>query len=293
MKIYFLTKLNGHIVGVGAGVLSAACFGLIGVLVNGLADTISATEITLVRGLIGVLVISLFVRHRLHTLIQKNAVSVWVRAVAGAISILCFSWNLQHTDVGTANILFNLSLIFVLFADYLTGQIRSSLRTVACVILVVGGIGIYWFGNKIFPSPEVMMVGLIGAVAATIAYAALSRASRKNDSWLIVWAVSLMSIPVSLIAKTGGWSVPSTKSTLILIVIVMCSIIAHYLLNVSFAKLSLPIASALGPSSVVWSVLMLALYQGIVPTPNAILGVTVYAVGMWLLIGDSKKRDFA
>lgn len=293
MKIYFLTNLNDHIVGVGAGVLSAACFGLVGALVNGLADTISAPEITLVRGLIGVLIISFFVRHRLHTLIQKDAVGVWIRAVSGAVSILCFSWNLQYSDVGTANILFNLSLIFVLFADYLTGQVHSSLRTIACVILVVGGVGIYWFGDNIFLTPKVMMIGLIGAVAASIAYTALSRASRKNDSWLIVWAVSLMSIPISLIAKTGSWSVPSTTSSLILIAIVMSSIIAHFLLNVSFAKLPLPIAAALGPSSVVWSVLMLALYQGVVPTSHAMLGVTVYAVGMWLLIGNSKQRDFA
>lgn len=286
-----MAKFDNHTAGSVAGLLSAACFGLVGALVNRLANSIPATEITFVRGMVGLLVISFFVKHRLRTLTRKDAASVWVRAVAGAVSILCFSWNLQHTDVGTANILFNLSLILVLFADYATGQVRSSFRTIACVMLVVGGICIYWFGNNILPDPEVLMVGLIGAVAATIAYAALSQASRKNDPWLIVWAVSLMSIPVSLIAKSGSWNIPSTTSSLMLVVIAMGSMAAHYLLNVSFAKLPLPIAAALGPSCVVWSVLILAVYQSVTPSPHAILGVTIYAVGMGLLIVVSKNRQ--
>lgn len=283
-----MVNTDAHTAGLAAGVLSAACFGLTGALINIAADTLPATEITFARGVIGLLVISFFVKHRLASLLNKDAASVWVRAVAGAVSILCFSWNLQHTDVGTANILFNLSLIFVLFAEYVTGQARHSYRTVASVVLAVAGIVLYWHGNKIIVSNEVLALGLLGAVAATIAYTALNRASRKNDPWLIVWCVSLMSIPLSLLAKSGSWTIPSSSNAFILVAIAFGILIAHYLLNISFSKLSLPIATALGPSCMVWSVLGVTVFQGMLPPLHAALGMLIYVAGIGLLLARSK-----
>ena len=290
MRRYLSSSLDRHTVGITAGILSAACFGITGALINRLADAIPATEITFARGVIGILIISFLVRHRLHTLIQKNSASIWVRAVAGAVSILCFSWNLQHTDVGTANILFNLSLIFVLFTEYTSGKMNLSFRTVACIILAMVGIGLYWYGNKVIMSGEVLALGLVGAIAATIAYTALNKASRKNDPWLIVWCVSLMSIPLSLLAKSGDWAIPSVSDSFMLVIIAIGILIAHYLLNLSFSRLSLPIATAIGPSGMVWSVLGVAVFQGVMPPINALLGTVVYVIGIGVLIAESKKQ---
>ena len=289
MKPDSFSWFDNHAIGICAGTLSAMSFALTAVLVNIVADTIPATEVTFVRGMVGILIIFPFVKHRLGSLANRASVSVWVRAVAGAISMLCFTWNLQHTDVGTANILFNLSLIFVLLAEYATGQSGSSFRNIAFMILAAAGIGLYWHGNRTIVSNRVLIVGLVGAVSVTIAYAALNKASRKIDPWLIVWTLCLMAIPVALLAKSGDWNLPSAKAILILFVISIGSLFTHYLLNLSFSKLSLPVATALIPGSVVWGVLVMAVFQGLIPSPHAIAGVIIYAVGMGLLIADSKK----
>lgn len=260
-------------------------------LVNHLADSIPASEITFVRGVAGVVILSAFIRSQFPLLFQKQAASIWIRAFAGAVSILCFSWNLQLADVGTANILFNLSLIFVLAVDFATGSTRPSLMTALSVLLAVIGVVLYWFGSKVIVSGEILALGLVGSAAATTAYTALNRASRKYDSWLIVWAVSLMSIPVSLLAKRGEWVTPPLSGLLMLVGIVACVLVAHYLLTVSFAKLSLPLATALGPSCIVWTVLGVALFQSTMPTFHAILGVAVYAIGTGFMIWGGTKSS--
>lgn len=288
MKLNSRSKYDAHTVGIAAGIMSAACFGLTGTLVNRLADSVPASEITFFRGAVGVILLFVFVRHRLPSLFRNDAASIWIRAVAGATSILCFSWNLQLSDVGTANILFNLSLIFVLFADYATGRSRPSLQIIVSVTLAVVGIGLYWYGNEMIVSSRILALGLIGATAATIAYTALNKASRKYDPWLIVWAVSLMSLPISLLAKTGEWVAPSGSGTFMLAGIAAGVLIAHYLLNLSFARLSLPLATALGPSCIIWSVLGVAVFQATMPTLHALLGIVIYAAAMGLMIAESR-----
>jgi drug/metabolite transporter (DMT)-like permease len=286
-----LFKTENQTVGVIAGILSAACFGFMATLVNRLADSIPASEITFVRGVAGVVILSAFIRSQFPLLFQKQAVSIWIRALAGAVSILCFSWNLQLADVGTANILFNLSLIFVLAVDYVTGNARPTFMAVLSVLLAVMGVALYWFGSTVIVSGEILALGLVGSTAATIAYTALNRASRKYDSWLIVWAVSLMSIPVSLLAKKGEWVIPPSSGLVMLAAIVACVLAAQYLLTVSFAKLSLPLATALGPSCIVWTVLGVAVFQSTMPTFHAILGVAVYTIGTGLMIWGSTKSS--
>lgn len=285
-----MTRLDDHSIGIAAGILSAACFGLTGALVNRLANAIPASEITFFRGLVGVFFLSVLVKNRLPSLFLKSAVSIWVRAISGAVSILCFSWNLQLADVGTANILFNLSLFLVLFADFVNASSRPSMPIIISMIIALSGIALYWYGNEMTINSQIVTLGIIGATAATIAYTALNKASRKYDSWLIVWAVSLMSIPISLLAKTGSWIAPSASETLMLTGIAIGVLIAHYLLNVSFARLTLPLATALGPSCIIWSVLGVAVFQGITPALHALLGIIIYTIGTGALLAIGKRK---
>jgi len=285
-----LARFDSHTVGIAAGISSAACFGLMAAMVNQLADTVPAAEVTFFRGVAGIVILSILIRKQFPLLVQKGAVSIWIRAVAGAVSILCFSWNLQLADVGTANILFNLSLIFVLFADYAAGRSRPSVQVIASVMLAIVGIGLYWYGNKMIVNVQILTLGLIGATAATIAYTALNHASKKYDPWLIVWTVSLMSIPISLLAKNGDWVIPSATGILMLAGIAISVLIAHYLLNVSFAKLTLPVATSLGPSCIIWSVIGVAVIQGVLPAMHSMMGLIVYSAGMGILLTISKRN---
>jgi drug/metabolite transporter (DMT)-like permease len=281
--------IAGHSAGVTFSILSAACIGATSALTNILADKVSATELAFALGVAGLFFLTPWVAKRLPMLAKTNASAVWLRAIAGAISIVCFIWNLQHADVGTAHILFNFSLIFVLVAEYVTGKVQFSYSAATCVVMAAIGIATYWYGGKLVVDFGVWAIGLLGAASATLAYIALSRASLKYDPLLILWTLSLVLIPVSLLAKSGSWVIPSGNTLLILIVISLGNLLAQFLLNLSFKRLPLTVATAIVPSCVVWGVLIVEVTQHVVLSPHAMVGMLIYAISMGLLIVHSKK----
>jgi drug/metabolite transporter (DMT)-like permease len=86
------------------------------------AGALPATEITFARSLLGIVVTMLFIWRSILHLGHLKMASLWVRALAGAVSILCFTWKLQHTSVAMANIIFNLSLLLIFGIGYITGK---------------------------------------------------------------------------------------------------------------------------------------------------------------------------
>jgi hypothetical protein len=80
--------------------LSAAGIGVTSLLVHLETDSLPAAEINLARAVIGLVITLPFVWRELGSLWRRECAAVWVRALAGAVSVLCFTWNLQHTSIG-------------------------------------------------------------------------------------------------------------------------------------------------------------------------------------------------
>ena len=273
-------------VGLATGVLSAATIGLVSLLIHLESRTLPASEILFARGAIGLFAISPFVWRGLARLKERNVAAVWVRAFAGAISQLAFTWNLQHTSVGLANILFNTSLFMILLGASFSGEGRLSMRTLSEMGLILAGIFIYWKSNETPLTANVLLVGISGAFAATVAYTALKKATKVANPWLITWVVCLAEIPVSLVSKSVTWEVPSTQSTISLLVIALGILISQYLLILSFSRLSLALATALTPSCIVWSVVGDTLTRPLGATFQGVAGSSLYAFGIGALAYD-------
>jgi drug/metabolite transporter (DMT)-like permease len=108
----------------------------------------------------------------------------------------------------------------------------------------------------------------------------MKKATRTADPILIVAAVCSASIPVSLVSRFEGWMMPSSYQWIVLLLIGLGMLLSQYLLTLSFSRLPLPLASALIPSSIVWSVLGEAITSGVHATPHAIVGTLIYTVGL-------------
>jgi drug/metabolite transporter (DMT)-like permease len=279
--------------GLLAGILSAASIGVASFLIHLEASELSAGAILLACSLFGLGITLPLVWGNLVDLLKPGALAIWVRAVAGAASQLAFMWNLQHTSVGLANVLFNFSLFLTVVIGCLVGETIFRVRTFAELGLIVAGTWLYWYAVGSSLSSSVVVVGLMGAVAAAGAYAALKKAARIADPWLINWAVCVASIPVSFFSYSGGWGVPSGHALLILLLISVSVLAGQYLLVLSFARLPLSLATALIPSCVVWSVIVDSLTTGIGSAVQSIAGSAIYALGIGSLVFDSGdgKRD--
>jgi drug/metabolite transporter (DMT)-like permease len=277
--------------GVIAGILSAASIGFASFLIYLEASELSAAEILTARSIFGLSVTLPLVWNSLLDLLRRDRMAVWIRAVAGAVSQLAFAWNLQHTSVGLANMLFNFSLFLTLAIGSLVGEVIFSVRTFIELGLIAAGTWLYWYAVQSPLSGGVIVVGMVGATAAAVAYTALKKASRVADPWLINWAVCLASIPVSLLGNYGEWVVPSWRALLVMLLISIGILVGQYLLIVSFSRLSLALATALTPSSIVWSVIADSLVSGRGPAIQSIAGSAVYAIGIGSLVFDNRLRQ--
>lgn len=264
--------------------------GGIALLIYRETNALPATEIGFVRGIVGLSVTLPLVWTRLAQVIQRGSAALWVRAIAGAVSVLCFSWNLQHTSVGIANMLFDLSLLLLLMVGHLGGEFRFTLSSLWALVTALVGTLVYWYGVNPPLSPNVILIGVFGASAAAIAYTAMKKATRTTDPILIVWGVSVASIPVSLVPGFDGWIMPDGYEWIILMIIGLGMLLSQYLLTLSFSRLPLPLASALIPSSIVWSVLAEAITSGVHATPHAIAGTLIYTAGICGLTAEGNRR---
>ena len=282
--------LSDRTLGIVAGITSSAVVGGISLVIQRQAHLLPATEISFARGTVGLIGMLPFVWTHLSQLAQRGSSSLWVRAIAGAISVVCFTWNLQHTSVGMANMLFDLSLLLLLAVGYLGGEVRLTSKLVWALIVIVVGCWAYWYGVNPSLSLKVVLTGIFGAVAASVAYTAMKKAVRNMSPILIVWASCAATLPVSFITSFDDWVVPTLAGWVILFLIGLGMLLSQFLLTVSFSRLPLPLASALIPSSIVWSVFVEAVTSGEHATPHAIAGTLLYALGICGLTAESIRK---
>jgi drug/metabolite transporter (DMT)-like permease len=269
--------------GIMAGMLSAAGFGLVSIAIHQASVTLPAAEITFGRAAIGLAALLPLVWRKPSALPHRQAGYLWLCASAGAVSIVCFAWNLQHTSVGVANILFNLSILLILVSGSVVGETTFSVRAAIELGLVLLGTSIYWHGEEAQLTMAVAAVGLLGAVAATIAFTALKKAARAADSWRILCAVCAASVPVSLFAGTTDWAIPSGTGLLTLLAVGLGSLASQWFLVLSFVRLPLTLATALTPSCIVWSVIGATFFNDAPLSYDGIIGVSFYAIGICAL----------
>jgi drug/metabolite transporter (DMT)-like permease len=267
--------LSKRRIGLVCGVLSGASYGVMAFLIHLLAGKLPAWEITFVRAIGAVAVLLPLIAKQGLNWFRRISGLLWIRSLAGATSLFCLAWNLQHTSVGFANTLFNLAPIFVVLSGSVAGQEKLQFGRFISVALVVLASAIFWHGSRTGISAMVWLVGLTGMLAASIAYAMLKSLPRSWSSIDITWCMNLATLPVALIFKSGPWIAPHHNVSWILFAICLLSLLGNALVNISFRRVELSTATALVPSSIIWGVL-LDMMEGSFPPLQGALGCLLY-----------------
>jgi drug/metabolite transporter (DMT)-like permease len=244
------------ILGLIAGLASAAIFGLISVVVHR-SGGVSNSTILFVRAAIGLTASLLLIGKDARALLGHDAAVLWLPGIAGAVSILCFYWNLHNTTVGVANVLFQTSLIF-------TVLIASAWRR----------------DTPVRKHLAEMSVGLGGALAAAIGYNALKIAAGRFGAWTINLPIMTC---LALLSASGldELGIPSLSSSwAMLAAIGLGALVSQLLLIVSFRHLPVALATTLSPTSVLWGVGFDTWLGHTQIPPQALLGLTVFTLGI-------------
>jgi drug/metabolite transporter (DMT)-like permease len=246
-------------------------------LIHIMAGSAPASEITFLRAIFAVAVLLPYIMRHGTRWLRRNALSLWLRSVIGALSVLCLAWNLQHTSVGFANTLFNLAPLFVVFLGAIAGHEKLEAGRFVNVLLVVLASALFWYGSRPEINTVVWAVGLGGMCAAAIAYSLLKSLPSSWNPFDITWCLNLATLPVALLFKHGPWVAPVGKVGLLLGAICLLSLIGNALANLSFRHLELSTAAALVPSAIIWGVL-LDVGEHSFPPIQGIAGCLLYLV---------------
>jgi len=170
---------------------AAFFFSIMTLMAKVAGNRLPAVELVLARSLVGVAMGYWMLRAAKINPWGKNKKLLIFRGLTGSIALLCFFWSLVRLPLAEATVLFYMSPVFaaVLAAIFL----REPLRLLESL-----GLGLNILGVVLVAQPEFLFgdasqghdlvaiaVGLLGAMMAGSAYAAV-RELRKSDHHLVV-----------------------------------------------------------------------------------------------------------
>jgi len=235
--------------------MAAAAFGVMAFLVHHQASRVPSSELAVVRAVATLAVLLPFCWRELAKLRRgRDAAFVWLRAVAGAVSIFCYFWNLQHADVGTASVFVDISpAVLALLSVRITGDFVPRRARVGAIVAVAGA-SLVHTSESTRPPTAATIVGVFGLAAAVIAQLSLRRAAQKYSPLLLVSCLSIVLVVIGPWLPGERWVHPSDADLAILVGIIATSIVGQLCFSASFRDLPATTASALSLLALVCAV---------------------------------------
>jgi drug/metabolite transporter (DMT)-like permease len=269
--------------GFALALASAVAFGVMSYGVHASAPGIPARQLACLRGVLGLALLTPFVWRRLPQVFDPRARWVWIRSGAGALSILCYFWNLQHTSVGTAKALSDFAPIFV--ALFSARVLRERLGALECagIALAVGGALALGIPEESAPPLRAVGIGLLGALAASTAYLSLREAAAQYSSALVVWCLCLVSALAALALPGEAWRPLGARGLAFVGLVGVSGLCGQLLMTRAYTALSASVASAIGLTALVWGVLLEVAFDGFRPGWVACASYAAVLSGVGLL----------
>ncbi len=209
---------------------------------------LDSAELTFYRGAAGFLFFFSAAMRSRSLLVQKAAWPLWLRTIASSISILCYYWTLQATDIGIASSLLNLAPVFVIFMTAIFLSEHISAAEVIAVLAAVASVTSLGAG---IPT-AVWLVGLCGSVTGATSFTALRASAQRFDAAVVVWMLSLFLIIAALVVKQGNLQTPSLSQAPVIAGVCIFGVTSQFFQTKAYTFLPAAIASAFGLTSVAW-----------------------------------------
>lgn len=261
--------------------LGALCFSLMGLMVQRTNGTYSESFLLISRALAGIILLGFFYRATISSLFRRNALHVWQRSFFGAISVGIYFLNLRETTIGIATILADLAPVLVVLMLIFKGAEPIRPWALLGALTCVAGISLLASPNWADLSASVVLTGTLGALAGACAYISLKKATKSFSTGLIVWAFSVGLLVFGVVAAFVG-----TRSNFLilnsfpLIGLVTLSLLAQWLMTLSYKNLPTSIASCAGLTACVWGVLVDVFFLHVSLSLNTLVSIGLIFIGV-------------
>ncbi|MFZ9596172.1 MAG: DMT family transporter [Bdellovibrionia bacterium] len=276
-------RLSDQQIGVLYGLGSSMGFGLMNFLVKLTPVSIPSSQVVFSRGILGALILTPWALKKLPLLIKKENAVLWLRFFAGGASVACLFRNLSVVGVGDASSMQNLSPFFVVLLSWiLWGERLSAFEALSMALIFLG---VFLLQSPQGSSLAVwdLLIGILGAFLAGVAYLALKRSAQKVSWVLVVWGFSFVSALFVLPFSAHHWVIPSVSQGMGLLAVGISGLVGQIFLTQAFIRLSPAVASALSLSSVLWGVTLEAIYFARAPKPMTLLSYVLILLGVYVL----------
>lgn len=258
---------------------SALAFALMGWCVRLAGDHVPPPEVAFGRGLIGCVVLLPLVGRRAAVLFTRRSLWLWVRSIAGAAAVLSFFWTVHESSIASSRALTDLAPAFVVLLAWLTRTEPPRLRLCLVILAMTGAAVLLNLDRASGVSGVVLGVGLFGALCASIAYHALRQAAQLFSSRLVVFGLALAMTLAAPLVPSASWVVPDSRGIALIVGVGGLGILGQIWMTRAYVDLSAPVASALGTTALLWSVLIDVVFQQRTLTVVAGIAYAVIAAG--------------
>jgi drug/metabolite transporter (DMT)-like permease len=279
--------------GVFFGVVSAASYGLILIIVHVTSSTIPASEAIFLRSALGVCVLLPAGSRQRARLLSRAALVLWVRSITASIAIYCFTWNLQHTSPALATALFNAAPILIPLLDW-DRSLGYRFKTFLASSAVVLGVICLRIGTEFSASPLVWIIGLISALGSALSASTLKMATKNWNADVITWVFCVTCSLTGLALHNSAWSRPTPHNFYIFFSICVLGLLSQLLLVPSFRLLSTATATSIGTGSIIFGVGYEVLFAR-ASAVTATIGCCIYLAGLLSMIridAPSEKSNY-
>jgi drug/metabolite transporter (DMT)-like permease len=225
---------------------SALAFAVMSYVAKQLSGEVPSAEITFARAAIGALILLPWGITHSRKLICPEVRFLLLRAIAGSGSVLCYFWTISRTTVANARAIADIAPLLVVFLGWnLLGEKPTRLQVFYVLIGAMGTTLLGIPGASTCPL-DGWLIGICGAVCASLAYFSLRRIGGVFPTTLTVWIFLVVLAVVSLTLRNEKWLIPNTYQSILLIAVGTLGLIGQLLMTASYARLPAYLATAIG-----------------------------------------------
>lgn len=222
--------------GVALVVLSACCFGAMGMVVKLLANRIGVFELAFFRSAIGLLLLSAYLRHAGVTAASDEWKLLLARGLFGALAMVSYFGALSMIPLAEAVILNYTSPAFtIVFAIAWLGE-RPSRSTLGFLAIALVGVAVLMRPSLSFSgaSPWGYAAGLAAGLFSGGAYATVKRLTGTCSPWIIVWYFAAVTTVLAVPPTLATWVSPNFAESGLLVALATLGTTGQLLMTAGF-----------------------------------------------------------
>lgn len=225
---------------------SALAFAVMSYAAKQLSGKVPSAEITFARAFVGAAIVTPWGIAQIRKLLCSESRFLMLRAVAGSGSVLCYFWTIGRTTVANARAIADIAPLLVVFLGWHFLREKPTKRQVFYVLIGAMGTTLLGIPGSSTCPLDGWLVGICGALFASLAYFSLRRIGNVFPTTLTVWVFLLVLALVSLTLRNEKWITPDKIQLCLLVAVGVLGLVGQLLMTASYARLPAYRATAFG-----------------------------------------------